>query len=383
MDIRSVHATIPELDLIDKIEALSNDYEERHGRAPINVSHWDPSQEIVRKLRAALPISVEQNPIPYNFSYFLDSHPEVRFKLGIRADASSLFLENGSSAILAVANVLALSGVSEVVVVRPCYFTVPYALARVGLRTREVYAARRENGYALPVGLELDSASVLWITHPIYNTGDYGLSHQCRDLLAHLEAGVVVVADEALALCPSGLAAVLGGHPRFIGIYTPHKSICVNGLKFSTVVFHPDKEPPFDHWTDVLSGGLGLSAVTAINHFLSTDFDTYRDAFLAEVNGTREWHTDLLAREASDALRDHGVRGHFLTVYFPNLPAGLGDDLPFLAEVLEASGASLIPGSRIGFDPAWGFCFRVNLARGARGARGARVARPAKRAQLL
>jgi hypothetical protein len=100
MDIRSVHATIPELDLIDKIEALSNDYEERHGRAPINVSHWDPSQEIVRKLRAALPISVEQNPIPYNFSYFLDSHPEVRFKLGIRADASSLFLENGSSAIL-------------------------------------------------------------------------------------------------------------------------------------------------------------------------------------------------------------------------------------------------------------------------------------------
>ena len=271
MDIRSVHATIPELDLIDKIEALSNDYEERHGRAPINVSHWDPSQEIVRKLRAALPISVEQNPIPYNFSYFLDSHPEVRFKLGIRADASSLFLENGSSAILAVANVLALSGVSEVVVVRPCYFTVPYALARVGLRTREVYAARRENGYALPVGLELDFASVLWITHPIYNTGDYGLSHQCRDLLAHLEAGVVVVADEALALCPSGLAAVLGGHPRFIGIYTPHKSICVNGLKFSTVVFHPDKEPPFDHWTDVLSGGLGLSAVTAINHFLSTD----------------------------------------------------------------------------------------------------------------
>jgi hypothetical protein len=254
---------------------------------------------------------------------------------------------------------------------RPCYFTVPYALSRFSLPVREIYATRADDVYSFPAMPELCSGSALWLTNPVYNTGQYGLSDRAGDLIALLDAGVIVVADEALAVPPSPLAAAFGGHRGFIGIYTPHKSICVNGLKFSAVLSHPDREPSFDHWSDVLSGGLGLSALTAIDHFLSGDFDRYRDEFLAEVEQTRAWHMESLACEAPRAVHDHAVRGHFLTVYFPTLPACLGDDLVFLGEALEASGASLIPGSRSGFDPALGFCFRVNLAQDSPQFRGA------------
>jgi hypothetical protein len=145
----------------------------------------------------------------------------------------------------------------------------------------------------------------------------------------------------------------------------------VNGLKFSIVVFHPNRGPPFDHWSDVLSGGLSLSAVTAIDHFISERFDQYRREFLTQVEETRTWHTDVLAREAPRAVRDHDVRGHFLTVYFRALTAALSEDLGFLADVLEASGAIFIPGARSGFDPILGFCFRVNLAQDSPQFRGA------------
>jgi hypothetical protein len=103
MRARKISPTIPELDLIDEIEALAEEYAERHGRLPVNVSHWDPSEGMVGRLRAGMPVSARRNPVFSNYSYFLGSHARVRAKLGISASAYSLFLENGSSAIMAVA----------------------------------------------------------------------------------------------------------------------------------------------------------------------------------------------------------------------------------------------------------------------------------------
>src|SRR4051794_16363702 len=79
---RSGNRSIPELDLIDEIEALSAGYEERHGRPPVNVSHWDPSEEFMGKLSLALPVFPQHSSVFYNFSYFLESHAQVRSKLG-------------------------------------------------------------------------------------------------------------------------------------------------------------------------------------------------------------------------------------------------------------------------------------------------------------
>jgi hypothetical protein len=172
---------------------------------------------------------------------------------------------------------------------------------------------------------------------------------------------VTVVADEALAQVPTDMARVLGGHRRFIGLYTPHKSICMNGLKFSLIAFHKEHEGTFEQWADILAGGLGLSALAAVEHFLSPEFDRYRVKFLALTKAAADFNTDLVQRLAPSASLDVGAIGHFGTVYFPQLAASLGNDLSFLSKLTDATGGIVIPGSRSGFDPAFGFCFRLNF----------------------
>ena len=175
----------------------------------------------------------------------------------------------------------------------------------------------------------------------------------------------------SLALTPTNVPRALGGHKNFVGIYTPHKALCVNGLKFSIIAFHPDLEDFFDDWADVLFGGLSLSSSAAIGHFLSAEFDNYRNAFICSIETARAWHNDLLAEYEGCIKTDDRSRGHFLTVYFPFIDAKLGNSIPFIEAVIEATGAAFIPGNRSGFNPEAGFCFRVNLAQDSSQFRGA------------
>jgi hypothetical protein len=323
-------------------------------------------------LKSALPLVHYGNPVPYQYSYYLDRRKEVATKLGLPASVESLITENGSISISAAANWLLSRRVKNILLVRPAYFTTRYALERLGLAVREAFEVRTRGGFSFPVKLDVHRDEALWVTNPTYNTGVYHDEVWLADLKAQLEQRPVIV-DESLASAPSGVAAVLGGHPNFIGIYTPHKSICMNALKFSLVAFHPDQEDIFDDWADVLAGALSLSAAAAVGHFLSEPFDTYKTAFLSFLDLAGRWHRNAIAKLAGRVEIDDDARGHFCAVYFPNLPAALGDDLNFMERVIERTGAVCIHGTRSGFDPAWGFSFRVNLAQDCPGFRGALI----------
>jgi aspartate/methionine/tyrosine aminotransferase len=370
---RDVSPTLPELALIDDIEAIAASYEQRHGREPVNVSHWDPSREFARRLKAAAPIRIKPpDPVPYRFSYLVNARPSILAKLGFRPEATRILVsENGSSSITAVSNWLKLKGARRVVLLRPCYFTVPYNLLRLGLAVAEKALPRNAGGFSLPSELGVQSGDALWITNPVYNTGVYAHDGDMDALACLADAGVFIVADESLALGPTAFARRLGGHERFTGIYTPHKSICVNGLKFSAVAFHPEEEEAFEHWADVLSGGIGVSALSAVEHFLSEAFDEYARQFLAAVAITRAWHDAAVLRWSGRIELDLDARGHFVSVYFPHLEARLGNDRKFIAEAIEETGCTFIPGIRSGFDAPLAFSLRVNLAQDSPRFRGA------------
>jgi hypothetical protein len=355
---------IDELVLLDEIEALAEDYRNRHGRLPTDVSHWDPSKEIMDALRWVLPVVTFNNPVPYRYSYLIDQRATILERLGFPSGASAaLVTDNGSVSIASVANWLLLFGVRCVNLLRPCYFTTPHNLRRLGIAVRSVAVPREFGEYSLPVDLDLAHGDAIWLTNPVYNTGIYSLEFCTKELLRIADAGALVVADEALALPPSRIAAALGGHRNFIGIYTPHKSICVNAFKFSVIAFHPDYENAFTDWADVLSGGLSLSATAATEHFLTQDFEAYRTEFLKLIDETQAWHKGLLQQYRGAIEADVGARGHFRSIYCPAIEAQRGNDLEFLAELMEATGSALIPGTRSGFDPNLGFSFRINLAR--------------------
>jgi histidinol-phosphate/aromatic aminotransferase/cobyric acid decarboxylase-like protein len=372
---------LPEITLIDEIDDLARDYARRHGTEPIYVSHWDPSEEVIAKLAGLFPEFPRRSPVPYTFSYLLKRRPKhwprILEGLGFseaviaRGDVAAQAFENGTSSISAVANWLKVVGIKRVVLLSPYYFAVPYNLRRLGLTVREVYLPRINGQYALPSDLKIDPSEALWVTHPVYNTGVYSLEDSVSKLISIADNGSVVVADESLGVPPSRLASALGGHQNFIGVYTPHKAICMNGMKFSMVVYHPGTGDTFDHWSDILSGGLSLSAIAATEHFVRPEFTTYRDRFWEILDETRAWHSGIISKYSNILSTDVGARGHFLSVYVPALRAELGNDLLFLREMLERTRCTVIPGIRSGFDPASGFSFRVCLAQDSAKFRGA------------
>lgn len=365
---------LPEKILIDEIEAMAARWQTSAGQPPIHVSHWNPSDEFLRSLHALVtpaslfdPLRCFQtyDPMPYRHSRGLPAIASVLRKLGFSSeDASALITENGTTSISTVANWLKLHGVAEVTLLSPAYFTTAHSLRRLGIAVREVALERGADGtYRLPAGLDVQPGDALWLTNPIYSTGHYALEQSCDLLRQIADAGTFVVADESLALRATAIAQKLGGHKNFVGIYTPHKSICMNGMKFSAVVTHAHHQATLEDWGDVLSGGLSLSATIAVQHFISASFDEYRSAFAQLLHQTREWHIDLVRGFDGTVALDRCSEGHFIMAYLPRLAAELRHRIDFVEEILAATGCILIPGFRSGFDERSGFCFRINLAR--------------------
>jgi aspartate/methionine/tyrosine aminotransferase len=364
---------LPEKILIHQIESLMSQWRTDHGIAPVNVSHWNPSNEVLQNLQTQVPPSPFPNPltllqtcdpIPYRYSQGLPSTEAVLSKLGFSADrVGALITENGTTSISTVANWLKLNRITEVTLMTPYYYTTSHSLLRLGISVREVALERTPSGaYRLPHDLALQPHQALWLTNPVYSTGLYSLEANCDLLRQIADSGTIVIADESLALRPTAIARCLGGHDNFVGIYTPHKSICMNGVKFSIVVTHPRHQATLEDWAEVLSGGLSLSATIAIQHFVTSSFDGYRESFSQLMRKTRDWHVDLVDGFDGTVELDEGSEGHFAMAYVPGLAAELGSRIDFLAEILQETGCILVPGFHSGFPERSGFCFRINLA---------------------
>jgi aspartate/methionine/tyrosine aminotransferase len=136
----------------------------------------------------------------------------------------------------------------------------------------------------------------------------------------------------------------------------------MNGVKFSIVVTHPRHQATLEDWAEVLSGGLSLSAIIAIQHFVTSSFDGYRESFSQLMRKTRDWHVDLVDGFDGTIELDEGSEGHFVMAYVPGLTAKLGNRIDFLAEILQETGCIIVPGFYSGFPERSGFCFRINLA---------------------
>lgn len=113
----------------------------------------------------------------------------------------------------------------------------------------------------------------------------------------------------------------------------------------------------------MLSGGLSLSAIIAIQHFVSASFDGYRESFSQLLRKTRDWHVDLVDGCDGAVDLDEGSEGHFVMAYVPGLAAKLGSRIDFLAEILRETGCIIVSGFHSAFPERRGFCFRINLAR--------------------
>ena len=362
VNANSLRATIAEIEAFDQLHALSDAYELAHGHRPHNVSHWDPSDDFVEAFSKRLPIAFSGEAIRYRYSMRCEARPKVLEKLSQAPPRRILITENGTAAVLAAANCLGLLGVRRVILLCPCYFAARYALSAFGIDILPTYWIREGGTFRLP-HLSLQPDDAIWIENPVFNTGVSAMTEVIAPLEEVLRAGRLVVADGSLEPPDRASTPLLARYRSYISVHAPHKSICVNGLKFGAVTFDPAHYELFSHWADILGGGLSLSAEIAIDHFLSPSFDAYRASIEMELRASDTWLLALIESFGNALELDAGSVGYWRTVYAHWLPAQFGDDTRALWRLIEASGAAIIPGTRAAFDPKWGFCFRVNLLR--------------------
>lgn len=356
---------IDEFEAFEAIENLAREYQLEFGVQPYDVSHWDPSVEFTNSLSPHLTLIQNRNVFDYQYSYYQPLRRNLLEKLGFSADKKTCLLTpSGTVSILCIVNLLRTFGAGDIEISAPYYFPIAHNSKAYGFKVKHNYILRDGMGLKFETDI-LNSeppTNILWITNPIYCTGVYLDKNICKEILEFLNSGGIVIADEALAIQGLELSRLIGGHSGFIGLYTPHKTICINGIKFSAVVCDKMYETALEQWGDVLYGGIGVGAIISLEHYLSSNFDSYLKIFLDKVECSLSFIKQLVSRNSKFQL-DYSTKGHFITCYINSLPQKLESDLEFMREMIWKTGATIIPGSRNHFSPEFGFCFRVNLAR--------------------
>ncbi len=347
------------------LERIEDAYAKRFGVAPFNISYWDPSEEFTEQMRAHLEAPIMDALLSYRFSYQIKETDPVIAKLGgVTGLHGGLFTPSCTSSILCVLNWLKSRKKKHIIALCPAYFSLFQACRHFNITIQPVYMKRQDGGFVLPPPNShiWRKPTVLWLTSPIYGAGVYLSPADIIFIKGLLQSGWTVIVDECLTLPGEELIRKFGGHPNFISIYSPHKSICVNGMKFSVIAFNVKHLDFMERWADIWYGGIAYSSSLAIMHFLSTNFDDYLSRFLQEIAHQRRIVDQLCANGHIET--DSEARGHFVSCYFPTISSRLGNSRIFLEELVNATGGSIITGNRSRFGRELGFSFRINLARG-------------------
>jgi aspartate/methionine/tyrosine aminotransferase len=360
-------AALPEIEYLERLEAIEAEYATRFGVHPFNISHWDATKDFEAGVLSRLRLPTFPTFTSYRFPYQLSETPSVIEKLGGNKTLhKGVIAPSTTTSIVCLLSWLKNRGDRQILVICPAYFSLFHVARHFGIETKKVYMRRVNLQFRLPPRNSSiwRTPSVLWITNPIYGTGVYLCADDIAFLDSLLQAGWTIISDECLSYPGRELIRELGHKENFLSIYSPHKCVCVNGVKFSIATFHATYLPVMERWSDIWSGGINFSSSVAINHFLSTNYNNYLSTFQQAISSTRQLFNTICSSHGAET--DPNSKGHFVTCYFPAVSSRLGNSIGFLRDLIFETGGSLIPGNRSRFNSNFGFCFRVNLARAGR-----------------
>lgn len=360
---------IGELDGLGYLDQLAQEYQSKYGIGPFDVSHWDPSDQTIQSLLKHLKLPASPLPIPYIYSD-PDRKPRILERLGFNSgNQTCSFVQSGTNATVLAAWWLRSLGIKRVLVLCPAYFSVFYSFEMVGITGRRLYLHREKGNWRFPteeiLGELKDNPGLtaVWVTNPVYCTGNYCSETDVAFLNLLLRLGAAVVTDECLCLNGREIGGRLAWSDRFVGVYSPHKSVSINAVKFAAIVATAQHEKFFDRWSDVVVGNLTASSYSAISHFSDGEnFSDFLAEFVNHIDSARKTVVQII-NNARSVETDSNSIGHYISCYASDVPASRGRDSEFLRELVWETGAVVTPGTNNHFPAEVGFSFRINLAR--------------------
>ncbi len=356
---------IKRLSYLEKIDIETEKFRKKSSLIITNVSGWEISEEYKNLMLECFdyPHYANYNPIDYVYSYNLEQNQRLKIikSFGGNETNALLLTPNNTISLTNVVNFLSCFCNKNAGLLLPCYFTLPNLLNNWVIPYTNLPVKRTQDGYCLPIDdIKQNRCQVLILTSPVFSTGQYFKQKDIDFLEEFLNDGNYVISDESLAAPGKELVRKLGKYECFIGIYSPHKFIHFNSFKFSCIIYNAQYEDFFDQWNDVYTGGLNITNLQAIEHYLSVNYQETLEKFYSFTEAKRAQLIDMLCH-FNQFETDENAVGDFQCIYNKRLPYELGNNISFVKNVIKETYSLFYPGCLHGFQKTHGFVFRVNL----------------------
>lgn len=359
---------IEDIFIMDEIFSMERKIEQQYGIPILNVSHWNSSKNFQKQMAKALVLPKQSLPWDYYYTYSIspEDRKQVLAKLGVSSQQQpytmGLLLQSSTIAIVNVINLLIHFGKKKLCILQPAYFSVELCCSRLSLEYETEQISFKNACPQIPIEKIISkNYDCIWITSPIFCTGYYPDEKLLQDIACLKSMGMTIILDESLSLPEKELIRFFQIDKNLIAIYSPHKAISINGLKFAVVVCDKFYEDFLEQWVDVFAGALSSSNRDAIFHYISPNFsNNCYQAYKSYIEQTKNIVSNIV-EQYHFAWMLPNTNGHYINIFTNLKVQGTNEMLNLLNDMIQTSLASIIPSTLNGFDSNNGFSFRVNL----------------------
>ena len=177
------------------------------------------------------------------------------------------------------------------------------------------------------------------------------------------QKGILIIIDESATAPNHSLANCLFPVENIIAIFSPHKYLAINSVKFAAIICNHSVSAYIEDWIDVFVGSLPISTCMAIEHYLSDNFLNCLNLHDRYIENNLKLVQDLCVSFPNNYY--YGNTTNYITIHNKNLPYIKSLDKLNMFQIMKHTHVSFIPGYINGFSEEWGFCYRVNLTQDA------------------
>lgn len=361
---------IEDIFVMDKIFSLEQKVGQEYGIPIPNVSYWDSSVTFQKQMARALILPPPSLPWNYYYTYSIPEKERLKVlnNLGVSLSqlqsTMGLLLQSSTIAIVNIINLLVHYNYKKLCILQPAYFSVASCCSMLSLKYETEQIIFVDEHPKIPVDkIKSKNYDCIWITSPVFCTGCYFDDSNIKDIIYLKSLGMTIIFDESLALPGKELVRSFQIDKKIFAIYSPHKAISINGLKFSVIVCSKSYEDFLEQWVDVFSGALGGSNRDAVFHYISPNY-------LNDCYPTYKAYIDYAKKSIFNVIKQFpfasilpNTDGHYVNIFTDLKIQENFELINLVSDVINKSLASFIPATLNGFDSSQGFGFRINLTR--------------------
>ena len=346
-----------EMELGAALEALPKE------NPPVNLSDWNSGSDYKDKLASVVKLSKKSDLFDYRYLFPDCIRKDLAHKLGFSDEAyeNSFFAPVSQSTLSIVTLAIFLKKHNQKVgIVEPVYFSVQSCVDDIGIPYRlfSDYMENINSTFDVEELLQSD-CTAFWFTSPVNSCSIYFKERVTKGIQKLLDAGKIVILDESLCVNGYELSRVFGVQENLLYIYSPHKALGLQGIKFSYVVCHTKYYDDINNLKDIYGGSLCYSCQEGARHFVSKKFDDCRDVY------TAFWQDNFL--KVKNIVKNYDFArispetfGHYAMIFIRCAV----DDASFveaMKRLMKEKGYFVYPGIMQGFKSEKGLYFRVNM----------------------